>query len=206
MSCVWHSRRVPFRVLFVCTGNICRSPVAERLFVARVAEPSILAASAGMRGLSGYPIDASSAYALQELGIDPAGHVAQRVTAELTAAADLILTAETAHRSGLVQSEPRLFRRTFTLREFARLGAEFGPLESPWSIATLTSRVAEIAGQRGRVESPVAGADEIADPFGGSLDVARACVREIADAVDRVIAALGLGACPRDPVPGTVGS
>jgi len=183
--------RMAFSVLFVCTGNICRSPIAERLLRARVADRApVVAASAGIRGLPEHPIDGSCALALRELGGDPGGHVSRRLSQQLIAGADLILTAETAHLSEIVQSEPLAFRRIFTMREFGRLGS--GLVALPPTPAVLRTRVVEIGARRG--SAPPAGADEddIADPFGASLRVVRACARQIAEAVDECLLALGL--------------
>ncbi len=119
-----------FRVLFVCTGNVCRSPAAELLFARAAVGYDIASASAGTNGLTGHGVDDPTAYALKEIGVDPSRHVAQRLTPALMNAADLILTATTEHRSVVVQQMPLGFRRTFTLREFARLGAELDPLDA----------------------------------------------------------------------------
>jgi len=136
---------VTFSVLFVCTGNICRSPMAERLFRARV-DPAvpITAASAGTAGLPDWPMDAPSALALREFGGDPEGHAGRRLTETMVADADLILTAETTHRSVIVQADPPAFRRAFTLREFGRLGAALGPLGAPVTVDALRERVGEV--------------------------------------------------------------
>ena len=182
-----------FSVLFVCTGNICRSPMAERLFRARV-DPAvpITAASGGTAGLPDWPMDAPSALALRELGGDPDGHAGRRLTEAMVADADLILTAETTHRSVIVQADPPAFRRAFTLREFGRLGAALGPLGAPVTVSALRERVGEVAAQRGNAEPAEPGADDIGDPFGAPLTVARMCAAEVAAAVDLVIGALGL--------------
>jgi protein-tyrosine phosphatase len=183
---------VSFRVLFVCTGNVCRSPAAELLFARAAVGPDIASASAGTTGLTGRGVDKPTAYALGELGIDSSRHVAQRLTAGLTNAADLILTATTEHRSAVVQQTPLAFRRTFTLREFARLGADLGPLSGASDPDVLRKRVAEVADQRGWVETAEPGGDDIGDPFGAGLEVAQACVAELVETVGGVIAALGL--------------
>ncbi len=191
---LWHSRTVAFSVLFVCTGNLCRSPIGERLFQARAGQNAlVVATSAGTAAVEGYAMDGPSAIALRELGGDPDGHVARRLSSSMIAGADLILTAETQHRSTVVQTDPVSFRRTFTFREFGRLGshAELS-VDQPMTVDALVERVAEVAAQRGNAEPAAAGADDIDDPFGASLKVARGCAAEVADAVDAVIDTLGL--------------
>jgi protein-tyrosine phosphatase len=179
---------VTFVVLFVCQGNVCRSPVAERLFLARIRSDSDLTAgSAGLQALEGMGIDPPSARALVELGADPSGHRARWFTPALAESADLVLTAQTSHRADVLRAVPGAMRRTFTLREFVRL-AEAVPADSAGG---RPERVARIAAQRGVVPAVAPGADDIRDPFRRSLDVARTCAAEISAAVDAVLAALG---------------
>lgn len=184
-----------FGVLFVCTGNICRSPMAERLFIARLPslpnELAVVATSAGTRAVVGHGIDTPSLIALRELGGDSSEHAARTFTGALAGAADLVLTAESGHRTQVVQAVPLAFRKTFTMREFARLGAGLGALAEP-SEDALRTRVAEVAGRRGWADTAAPGADEIGDPFGAALAVARTCAAALADAVDGVLTALGL--------------
>lgn len=183
-----------FTVLIVCTGNICRSPMAERLLITRLGAGSpVTVVSAGTMALVGHPLDASCAIVLSEYGADPDEHFGRRLTPALIAAADVILTAQLLHRSFVLQSAPLAFRHTFTLREFVRLSAGLGEVDVERStVQALRDRVAQVAAQRGITGSATSAEDEIADPFGASLEVMRSCAAQIAEAVDALIVTLGL--------------
>lgn len=113
----------PVHILFVCTGNICRSPTAERLAVAYASERglALTASSAGTHGLTGHPMDESAAIVLRQLGGDDEGFVARRISPRLAEEADLILTMTSRHRDDVLAIAPRRLRRTFTLLEAAEL-------------------------------------------------------------------------------------
>lgn len=186
---------VAVSVLFVCAGCICRSPMAERLMRARLAGPAaavIEAGSAGMRAVTGYPMDRSCARILTELGGIPDGHAARQLDQRLVEFADLVLTASTEQRGQIMRCTPSVMRRVFTMREFARLGAALGPLHREISELVLRERIAKVAAQRGLVKPAGRGADDITDPLGAPLPVVRECGAQISAAVDGIIAALGL--------------
>lgn len=169
------------------------------MFRSRIAVPTIHIASAGTGALVGYGIDGPSGLVLKDYGVNPDGHFARALTREIVHSADLVLTAESSHRTIVLNAEPALFRRTFTMREFARLGVNLGPIIGPPSDdELLRERVAKVSAQRGWVQPPEGGVDEIGDPYGAGLDMARMIGEQISTAVDGVIAGLGLRIVPRD--------
>lgn len=182
-------------MLFVCTGNVCRSPAAERLLRHRVpAGLDVDVRSAGLRALVGEPIDPPTARALAERGIDPSGHVATWYEDAMGQTVDLVLTAAQVHRDAVLRGTPRLLRRAFTIKEFVRLGAGLAATTAPASTAgadSLTDRVARIAAQRGATGPIEPGADDVRDPYGRGARAAHAAVAELADAVDGVVTILG---------------
>ena len=98
----------PYRVLFVCTANICRSAYAD--VVARaVGVPGVVFASAGTHGWQGAPLDPPMA-ALVRAG-DPAAHASRRLTRDIAEGADLILAMGQDHRRFILEEFPELPRQ-----------------------------------------------------------------------------------------------
>ncbi len=169
-----------FTLLFVCTGNICRSPVAELLARARLGTDRLQVHSAGTASVEGLPPEPHAVQLLASQGIASDGFRSRRLTAELVAGADLVLTATRQHRAAVATLVPRAVDRAFTIREFARLLAQADPATLPTGDPVTRARavVALAAAQRGRVWVP-AEDDDIADPYGASADVYERCVAEI---------------------------
>lgn len=102
-------------VLVVCTGNICRSPIAEALFSKALAGSSITVGSAGIAALVGYGADPLSKDVSQEHGLDLSGHVARQVTRGMLMESDLILTLDNEHQNWIKQRFPEFFGRAHKL-------------------------------------------------------------------------------------------
>lgn len=143
---------VDVHVLFVCTGNVCRSPTAERLaraYATRAALPDVVVSSAGTRAVIGHPIDAGAAPVLQRLGGDPSDFTARQLTAKIAMRADLVLTMTEAHRDAVLRQAPRQLNKTFLLTEAARLATDYDAR----CVADLASLRYRLAAQD-RVEVP----------------------------------------------------
>ncbi|WP_327089367.1 hypothetical protein OIE66_01720 [Nonomuraea sp. NBC_01738] len=169
--------------LFVCTANICRSPIAERLALSVWGTGSPIAViSAGTHATAGRPMAAEAADALRELGGDPEGFVSRPLSVALIQAADLVLTSTTAHRRDVVTLLPRASARTFTIAEFGALAAA-APAREPVPkgdddpVQLAHDLVAQVRGLRGLVRVSQV---DVADPYGGPSRGYRAAARQIA--------------------------
>lgn len=109
------------RILFVCTGNICRSPMGELLLPRFLPDTDITADSAGTRGLPSHPIDPSSAKLLAHADIDSDAFRSKRLTPQIADVADLILCFEPHHITEVSTVAPRAGRYTFLITDFANI-------------------------------------------------------------------------------------
>jgi protein-tyrosine phosphatase len=183
---------VSFAILFVCTGNVCRSPMAELLCRAGAPPQADLElASAGMFALVGDGIDGPTASVLGQLGIDTSRHRARQFQPAMAARADLVLTAETAHRDQIMSAVPTAFRRIFTMKEFARL-ARYASGSNPAEIVT------GLAWRRGADGELPSERDDLTDPYRGTISQARAVTDEVTTIVQTTLSTLGL-ASPAQP-------
>ena len=107
------------RVLFVCTGNICRSPMAEGLFRHNVrGRSSFEVYSAGVGAMDGQPPSDYAVRALAELGIDISHQRSNSLSAELVSKADYIFGMTHSHVDDITLLYPQAAEKTFLLREF----------------------------------------------------------------------------------------
>jgi glycine hydroxymethyltransferase len=136
-------------ILFVCTGNICRSPMAEGLFrhlTARM-DGRYRAISAGVAAVDGMPPSTHAVQALRELGIDISRQRSRALTAQLIREADLIFGMTHGHANAVTLMYPDAADKTLVLREFDETLEDFDK--------------------------------DIADPIGGSFSVYLRCRDEI---------------------------
>lgn len=107
--------RVFNHILVVCTGNICRSPMAEALLRARLGRRVRQVASAGTGALVGFPADPLAVEVAAEHGLDLSAHRARQVALPLLSSAELILTLDQSHSDWLNRHYPQLRGRVHKL-------------------------------------------------------------------------------------------
>jgi protein-tyrosine phosphatase len=180
-----------FGILVVCTGNICRSPAAERL-LAHLLEPSIQIGSAGTCAQPGQPMVPPMVALVSAAGADPNGFAARMIEPRLVRAADLVLTMTREHRAAAVEVWPGAVRHSFTLLEFARLllAVSSAALSQATPVGRLQAAVPLVAARRSRLNQG-ADADDIADPYQRSAADYAQSFSQIQAAVDVIVRLLG---------------
>ena len=142
-------------ILFICTGNVCRSPMSEGLFRCLIEEneADLIVKSAGVGALDGQPPSRKAIRAMQDLDIDISPQRSLMLTAELAVEADMIIGMTHGHVEMVNLMFPHAADKAFLLREFD----DSLPLH-----------------ERG-----------ISDPIGGSYEVYCQCRDQIRDGIDR---------------------
>ncbi|MDR2723410.1 MAG: low molecular weight phosphatase family protein [Cellulomonadaceae bacterium] len=202
-----------YRIVAVCTGNICRSPAMEVL-LARMLDSSVTVSSAGTHGLPSWPVHPPMARLLREkIGEADSQMVAfrsRRLTEAMVGEADLILTATASHRADVLALDPLALKRTMTLGEFARIAAalnnsagvshRFGERTADGDAAQpsemtdaerLQVLVPAVLAARHQFTDAKPSGDDIVDPYGLDDGVYADSLRQVSTHIDRLAGALG---------------
>ncbi|WP_241992046.1 low molecular weight phosphatase family protein [Cryobacterium lyxosi] len=186
-----------FSILTVCSGNICRSPLAEQLLQVGLGKlPGVSVASAGTIGLTGQGMPEQAAALSRQFGGDPSAHVARELTVEHLTSSNLVLAMSREHRRAIAELSPRAIRYTFTIREFARLVHDLTdndltkaaslPLDN--TAGRFASVVGLTASQRGMVPpAEFPDDDDVVDPYRQHDSVYAESARQLVPAVQSVV-------------------
>lgn len=109
------------RILFVCTGNTCRSPMAEAIFNAFSKKNNLphCASSKGTNVFFEEPINPKAVNSLKNMGIDDFSHFSSQIGDQDVSEADLILTMTSSHKMALKSTFPKYAGKIYTLNEKA---------------------------------------------------------------------------------------
>lgn len=156
------------KILFVCTGNTCRSPMAMYIFIKMAASQNdrfdYEAASAGLAVSAVSPPSENAVLAVRELfGIDISLHRSRQISREDVEGAYLILTMTLSHKNYILSLFPNAYQKVYTLKEYS-----YGTGSSAGSTKNASAEIRDM---------------DVADPYGENLLTYKLSAGEIADAV-----------------------
>ena len=174
------------RVLFICTGNICRSPMGELLFRTYTQGTSLKVGSAGTHSLVGHAIDPSSNALMESVGIDASQFRSTQLTQSIANNADLILCFEPEQRHNVVIIAPTALPYTFTLTDFSNMCA-YCAQHNMITGVTIQERLQSVINQSMQARPMLPPAATIPDPYRRNFEAFRSAARATNDAIRNIL-------------------
>ncbi|WP_026922403.1 arsenate reductase/protein-tyrosine-phosphatase family protein [Glycomyces arizonensis] len=175
-----------FSVLHVCTGNICRSPMSERILDGLTGD-DVFNHGAGISSYhEGDPMEPNAARELEDRGFEPGGHRARHIDRAQVEGSDLILVATATHREYIAERFPEAADRTFLVRQFGHIAAGASD-ELPDGDAVARGKALVALAAKRRADHPEA---DLSDPWGLSRAVYSEIADQLEDALEPVADAL----------------
>ena len=126
-----HKKKI--KILTVCTGNICRSPMAEGILRAIFkADPFMTVSSAGTHAVAGNPATEFAILACREKGIDITGHSALPLDGALISSSDMILCMEPSHAEWALSIDSSIYEKVYNLPDFSGSDKRLKSISDPY--------------------------------------------------------------------------
>lgn len=193
-------------ILTVCTGNICRSPLAEIALRHRLAAFSPFVSSAGTHADLDTPMTPDAQRLAVDWGLpaaEAAAHRSRLLMERQLISPDLILTMSRAQRRVIADLAPSRQRATFTIREFARAADAMTDAElttaagvSPDPSERMRAMAAAVSARRSAVRLRSASSDDVLDPYGRPWEEYLRSAAQLGPAIDAVVRVVELTLSP----------
>ncbi|QEW02161.1 low molecular weight phosphatase family protein [Microbacterium lushaniae] len=188
-------------ILTVCTGNICRSPLAEQVLRTRLRPLDVTVASAGTHAMIDSPMPPEAARMAASLGVAPddsAAHRGRWLSERELVSPDLVLAMTREHRRDIVELAPARVRSTFTVREFERLATGLPDAELRQAAdaagtdphVRVRAALSLLTSRRGEAAPAAASDDDVIDPYRRSWETYQRSTAQLLPGLAEVVRVL----------------
>lgn len=124
------------KIVYICTGNVCRSPMAEHYMQQRIIslkkEENYLIDSCGIYANTGESATSNAIMAIKEYGVNMENHRAKSIYDVNILEYDLVITLTSSHKENLLALFPSIKGKVFTLKEYADPDIKYKDIDDPW--------------------------------------------------------------------------